>query len=491
MAESWIAIRKRFKALEYESKTELLGKYAIPTLYAKSSRKKAKQIFENWRKGNRIKNEELEVVTQKGRILQVLLNVDSVLDLGGTPIHSIATHLDITERKRALREKEKLQGRLQQAQKMDAIATLAGGIAHDYNNLLSVIMGNLSLSMETADPGSDLADFLSEANMASMKAKTLTHELMALAMGGAPEMEKGPLNGLLQGALSVVPDNSGITLEVSIPEDLWTVPHDPYKISAVFKNVIKNAVEAMPHGGLLSIGAQNLKIHKAPRELRLTLKPVNYVTIAIRDQGVGISKNHLEHVFDPYFSTKDKGAQKGMGLGLATAYAIVEKHGGHIAIDSSKGKGTAVNIYLPVEKPETKVETTTEAKAVAPSKSQRVLVMDDEKMLRKLAQQMLTRLGYDAVTARDGFEAIEIIRQQKESGNPLDIVILDLTIKGGMGGEQTVRELLKIDPNIKTVVSSGYYDDPVISQFKKYGFMESISKPYEMKSLKEILEKLS
>ena len=352
-------------------------------------------------------------------------------------------------------------------------------------------MGNLSLAVEQAEPGSDLTEFLMEANMASIKARDLTHGLMALSRDGAPVKEIGSISELLRNTRDAVPDHSGIALDTSIPENLWPVPHDPHKMSAVFSNVVTNAVEAMPHGGTLSIKAENLGIKGMSRNLRLTLKPVNHVHISIQDQGVGIPGKHMDKIFDPYFSTKSMGVQKGMGLGLATTYAIVERHGGHIAIDSSPGAGTTVSIYLPVDSVECEGKSPKGAHGNTRSPMPRVLVMDDEEMLRKLARQMLKRLGYQAKTVRNGLEAIDAVMEQKRTGKPFDMVILDLTIKGGMGGKQTVQELLKIDPDIKTIVSSGYFNDPVVSRFEEYGFMGSIIKPYKIGNLKETLEKLS
>ena len=479
------------KALEYGSKSDLMGKSAIPTLYTQGSQAKAKRIFKRWRRGERIKNEELRLLTRKGKVMDVLLNVDTVFDQTGNPIHTLATHLDITEHKRAQKEKERLQSELQRVQKSEAIATLAGGIAHDYNNLISVIMGNLSLSIDQAEPGSELTDFLNEANMACLKVRDLTHELMALSRHEIPVMEVRPLEEFLHNASDSIFKESGISLKMSIQKDLWSVPYDRMTIGTVFRNVMTNAVEAMPDGGTVTVKAENLRFEEMDQHLRLILNPLNYVRISIQDQGDGIPREHLSKIFDPYFSTKPKNGQKGMGLGLATTHAIVEKHGGHIAMDVSPGEGTIVNIYLPAETKEDIEKGLAETPLAAQSSIQRILVMDDEEMLRKLAQHMLHRLGYQVTTVKDGIEAIDAVKRQKKEGEPFDMAILDLTIKGGMGGEQTVKELLKLDPNIKTVVSSGYANDPVLSHYKEYGFTDRMAKPYEIRNLKEIIENLS
>jgi CheY-like chemotaxis protein len=258
----------------------------------------------------------------------------------------------------------------------------------------------------------------------------------------------------------------------------------------VFKSVINNAVEAMPHGGGLSIRAENLSLKDVDRAADFLLKPGEYVYISIRDQGVGIPEESLDKIFDPYFSTKAVGEQKGVGLGLAKSYAIVQKHGGHIAIDSSPGAGATVNIYLPAEPPEGEGQGAVDADPVAPPSIRRVLVMDDEEMLRKLSLRMLKRLGYAAESVENGAGAIDAYQKQKDLGKPFDMVILDLTNKGGMGGKQTIRELLKIDPHVKAIVSSGYFSDPVIADFRAYGFRGTIPKPYRQEDLKEALERI-
>jgi len=260
---------------------------------------------------------------------------------------------------------------------------------------------------------------------------------------------------------------------------------------AVIRNVVENAVEAMPDGGTLKIKAENLRIEETEQNSHLPLKPGDYARISIQDQGKGIPEEHMDKIYDPYFSSKEMGVQKGMGLGLTTAYAIIKQHGGHIRIDSSLGAGTTVNIYLPAESHPKKMDGAISLANNSGSPRKRVLVMDDEERLRNMSQKMLERLGYKAITVKDGAEAIETYRKQNDSSEPFDVVILDLTIKGGMGGEATMRELLRINPDVKAIVSSGYFNDPVMSDFKKYGFMGALAKPYEKKALKEALARLS
>ncbi|MCF8130293.1 MAG: PAS domain S-box protein [Deltaproteobacteria bacterium] len=385
---------------------------------------------------------------------------------------------------------KRMESQLQQAQKVEAIGTLTGGIAHDYNNLMAIVIGNLSMAMEEAEPGSFLWDFLNEASRASSKVRDLTHELMSLSRGGAPVKEVGSLESLLKSATDVIPVENGISIKESISQDLKLVQYDQNQMGAVFRNVVTNAYEAMPNGGTIRIKAENLRIEDMKQNSHLPIEPGDYIHISIQDQGKGIPKEFLDKIFDPYFSTKARGVKKGMGLGLTTAHAIVSQHRGHIAIDTSFGAGTTVNIYLPAVSRQAESETKTPLQEDFTSSKKRVLVMDDEDRLRNLAEKMLERLGYAVETVKDGVEAIEAYKRQKDSGEAYDAVILDLTIKGGMGGEQTIRELLKIDPGIKAIVSSGYFNDPVMADFRKYGFKGAMSKPYKKKSLEEMLEKL-
>ena len=447
-----------------------------------------------------VSGERMDVETVRkskdGTRIEVSLRATPVT-VNDVKIGNLAIYRDISSRKKAEKEKEKLQFQLLQARKMEAIGTLTGGIAHDYNNLLSIIMGNLSMAMEEAKPGSLLLGFLNEIDEASGKVRDLTHELMSLSRGGAPVKIVGPLRKLLRDALDSIPTDSGIFLEISISRELWQAPYDPYKMGAVFRNVVTNAAEAMPEGGTITIRAENLRVEDAGRDSGLPLKPGDYVHISIQDQGKGIPGENLDKIFDPYFSTKALGVQKGMGLGLATAYAIVQKHGGHILIETTPDVGTTVNIYLPAsERGSRNSELGAQDKSpqselgIPHSAIRRVLLMDDEEMLRNLAEQMLKKLGYAVETVRDGVEAIEAYKKQKYSGEPYEAVILDLTIKGGMGGEQTIRELLKIDPDIRAIVSSGYFNDPVMSHYAEHGFRGALAKPYQKDDLERLLKEI-
>ena len=269
-----------------------------------------------------------------------------------------------------------------------------------------------------------------------------------------------------------------------------------------------NAVEAMPQGGTVTLQAENQVIEKKGKDSALPLNEGKYVRVSIKDEGGGIPEKHLTKIFDPYFSTKDRGVQKGMGLGLTTAYAVVQKHGGHIMVDSTIGVGTIVTIYLPTTAAENKapgakhddvgaqstIVNQQSLRGVGPygpeAAIRSILVMDDEEMLRNLAQMMLERLGHKVETVKDGMEAIETYKKHMDSGQPFDGVILDLTIKGGMGGEQAIKELIKVDPGVKAIVCSGYFNDPLMANYEKHGFRGAMAKPYQKADLERVLKKV-
>ena len=451
---------------------------------------------------------KLEEVFETGEAIQLdhrslsddryfLRTLSPIKDPGGNTTSVTVVSKDITDRKQAEEEKLKLEALLLQAQKVEAISTLTGGIAHDYNNLLAIIMGNLSMAQEEAEPHSAMAELLHEIEQASYKARDLTHQFLTLSQGGYPRKELGSIESLLKATQGQAQAHEGIEYTLSIQDDLWPVEYDSRQMHFAISNVLTNAVEAMPQGGKIAIEAENQVIENKSKDSALPLKEGKYVRISIKDEGRGIAEKHLNSIFDPYFSTKERGVQKGMGLGLATAYAIVEKHGGHIMVNSTTGVGTTVTIYLPAtaaesdaqraERPELGPQPTIDHQQSA---IRSILVMDDEEMLRNLAQKMLERLGYKVETVKDGVEAIETYKKHMDSGEPFDGVILDLTIKGGMGGVQAIKELIKIDPDVKAIVCSGYFNDPVLANHEEHGFRGAMAKPYQMADLEQVLKKV-
>ena len=397
----------------------------------------------------------------------------------GAPIMDSENHLigvvlvfrDVTETRRM--EKEILK-----FEKLESLGVLAGGIAHDFNNFLAGIIGNLSLAKLEADVADSIYDHLQEMEKAAMRAKNLTHQLLTFSKGGEPVRKATDLAHLVKESAIFAVRGSSVRCEVDFGSESLIGDVDEGQIVQVIHNLILNAVQAMPEGGVINIGGERIDI-SAGNSLTLDAGP--YVTLSIEDYGTGIKKEHLQKIFDPYFTTK----QKGSGLGLAIAHSVIEKHNGRITVESKLGVGTTYFIYLPAITEKDSIPRADRHFVV--SGGGRVLVMDDEDFICKLASNMLKRMGYDVTTAKDGEEAIRRYRQAFESGLKIDAVILDLTVPGAMGGKEAIKKLLEIDPEVNAIVSSGYSNDPVLSDYARYGFRQAVSKPYRIQDLSNAL----
>ena len=422
-------------------------------------------------------NTVAELIGEKkdGTKIIVELMASIIRDVRGQPIGIVASLLDITERKQMEQE-------LQKADKLESVATLASGIAHDFNNILTGIMGNIGLAMRHVEPKSKAEERLLEAEKASHRARDLTQQLLTFARGGAPVKITAAIARLLKESADFALRGSNVRCDFDIPDDLWSVYIDEGQINQVIANLVINAGQAMPEGGVINIRARNTVIKRTGA---LPLPKGNYIEILIEDHGVGISKEHLDRIFDPYFTTK----QKGSGLGLAVTYSIIHKHNGHITVTSQRDAGTTFYIYLPAaeEQVSAKKKKIEEAPARGVGK---VLVMDDEEVIREMLDKMLPLAGYEVILTKDGAEAIEQYTKAREAGKPFDAVIMDLTIPGGMGGKKAIEKLLDIDPGVKVIVSSGYATDPIMSDYKKYGFSAVVTKPYSVGELEKTLHKL-
>jgi PAS domain S-box-containing protein len=373
------------------------------------------------------------------------------------------------------------QERLRMA-KMESIGMLAGGIAHDFNNLLTGIMGNIGLVKTYISPSDPTYEMLDEAEVAAIRARDLTQQLLTFAKGGKPVKKLINTAEIIKQSAEFALRGSKAKLELSFPDDLWQIEADEGQISQVINNLVINADEAMPAGGTLKITAENLALKKSDA---LPVRGGNYVRIDIKDTGIGIAAGYIQRIFEPYFSTK----QKGSGLGLTTAYSIVKNHGGIILIDSVLNEGSTFHIYLPATKKALKgaKKLTVDESGQAGGK---VLIMDDEVIIRKMLKNMLSMAGYTVELSADGAEALKKYEQAKEARDPFNAVIMDLTIPGGMGGKEAVKKLLEIDPKAMVIVSSGYATDPIMSDYKKYGFKAVIAKPYSVKQLRDLLSRL-
>ena len=378
---------------------------------------------------------------------------------------------DITERRKTEEE-------LRKTARLESIGILAGGLAHDFNNMLSAILGNISLAKMSLKPEGNVYKILTKSENASMRARNLTQQLLTFSKGGAPVKETTSITDLISETVDFALGGSNSRGEISIPENVWAVDIDKGQISEVISNLIINADQAMPEGGVIKIFAENavIDIDEIP-----SLPEGRYIIITISDQGIGIPAKQLEKIFDPYFTTK----QKGSGLGLSIVYSILKKHDGYVTVDSQVGTGTNFHIYLPASDNDEPVKVDLEQKTI--SGEGNILVMDDDKMVRDVAGGMLRLLGYKVDFAENGEEALEKYREAKGSEEPFDVVIMDLTIPGGMGGRFAVEKLLKIDPGAKAIVSSGYSDDPVMSNYTQFGFSSCIKKPYRVAELGRIV----
>jgi nitrogen-specific signal transduction histidine kinase/ActR/RegA family two-component response regulator len=400
-----------------------------------------------------------------------------LLNLGGKD-HTLNALNDITEHKRA-------EEGLQRIEKLESVGRLAGGIAHDFNNILTAILGNISLAERHIEPKGKAAERLLEAKKASVRAKGLTQQLLTFSRGGAPIKEVASIAELLEESALFALRGSDVKCEFSLPDDLWSIEIDRGQMSQVITNLVINADEAMPKGGLLAIRAKNTVIER--EGVLPPLPEGDYVEITVEDYGVGIPKEHLGRIFDPYFTTK----QKGTGLGLATTHSIIKNHGGCITVESEPGAGTTFHIYLPAsKKPVTKKEEVEEAVQAAFPGRKRILVMDDEETIRDMLSNMLSTAGFEVELASDGKEAIERYEKAMELGQPFDAVIMDLTIPGGMGGKEAIKELIKIDPDVKAIVSSGYSTDPIMADAWKYGFSAVMTKPYSISEMENTLRRI-
>ena len=371
---------------------------------------------------------------------------------------------------------------IMKAQKLESVEILAARIAHDFNNSLTAILANVSLARMYGDPSDKSLEKLVAAEREIMHAKRLTQQLLRLSTGGTPVDETASIMELLKDCASLATRGSKVKCELSIADDLWSVKISEDRVNQVLCNIIINADQAMPNGGVINIRAENMVIGKADR---LSLKAGRYVRLSIEDQGIGIPADELHNIFRLYFTTKPKGT----GLGLATSNIIVREHGGLICVESQVDIGTIFHIYLPA------------SSAKAPAQklrmghkpimgAGRILVMDDEKYIRDLASEILDQIGYEITTAVNGVEAVKLYQEARDSGQPYDVVIVDLTVPGGMGGKETIQELRRIDPEVKAIICSGYADDPIMTGFREYGFKSAIDKPYETIDLSVILHEI-
>ncbi len=399
-------------------------------------------------------------------------NALPILDEEGLPVKWIGVCTDITERKA-------LEAQSEQAQKMESLGTLAGGIAHDFNNLLSGIFGYVDLARKKVKD-SQIEEYLTKAFNSSERARSLTHQLLTFSKGGSPIKNVDRLVPFLQETVQFALSGSNVTCTFEFPDNLWVCDYDKNQISQVIDNIVINAHHAMPSGGNIRVSAQNLVLKENEQ---VGLEAGHYVKISISDAGIGIPDKYLSRIFDPFFTTK----QKGSGLGLATGYSIIKRHDGIITVDSEVGSGSTFHVFLPAA--DTQDVITPEQNSGSFEGSGSILIMDDEEMVHLMLGEMLEDMGFDYTLTSDGEQALKEFRQSGKNDRNFDAIILDLTIRGGMGGKETVKEIRKLDPAIPVFVSSGYSEDDAIANPEEFGFTDSLKKPFGMEQLANLLEK--
>ncbi len=382
---------------------------------------------------------------------------------------------------REIKERERAEDELVKAQKLESIGLLAGGIAHDFNNIMSAITGYLVL-LQRRLPAEDPGQFLiKKGEKACGQAQDLTQQLLTFAKGGTPLKETQHIETLIRDAVYFASRGSNVACEFDIAEDLHPVEVDPVQINQVINNLVINGIHAMPGGGILDIKAENIELTK---KHSLPLEPGSYIRIAVSDQGTGIPEDNLIRVFDPYYTTKEFGT----GLGLAISYSIMLKHQGYISVTSELRRGSTFCLYLPASGEPVRVPESLFSDLVYGSG--KILLMDDNEMVLDAVSQMIQELGYEVQQARNGEQTLTLFQTAMESGSPYDLVILDLTVRGGMGGKKTAEKLLKLAPDVKLVASSGYSHNSVLSNFEKYGFSGRIIKPYPLEELSVLLKNI-
>jgi len=423
---------------------------------------------------------EIQIVTRSGRPLTLEITASLIMK-NDTPSDILILARDLTRHK-------KMEKEVMRAQKFEALATLAGGLVDSLNNSLTGIMGNIDLALMGSETESRTCKLLSYSKEGCTDIKELIRQFVTLSKRGTLNREIASFGEFLKETVRPLLTESGITCDFLISDDLWPVSYDELQMRQAVRNLILNAAEAMPGGGTVEIRAENLTMPADRKKTTLLLmEDGDYVKLSVRDRGVGIHESDIGRIFDPYFSTKKMKTRKWRGLGLTTVYSVVRKHSGYIDVESKPGVETVFYLYLPASRdgiPKHKPRTKDEAE---PAKG-RILIMDDEEIVIDVVGQMLLQLGYEAAFSKNGKEAVESYKRAMSSGNPFDVVILDLHVKEGMGGKITIRELLKIDPGVKAIVSSGYSNDPEMTDFEKYGFSGVVEKPYTIQDLGELLE---
>ena len=421
-------------------------------------------------------------IVRNGRPVAVACVADRETDFQDHDANEFAVLMDAVWKLVELRKEQEERSRLEtRIQKLESVGLLAGGIAHDFNNLLTAVLANVTLAKMQGREGEAIEARLDEIESASVRAQGLTKQLLTFAKGGKPVKKLVCLEPLIRDSAALALSGSNVQCRLRFADDLCSAEIDAGQISQVINNLVINAVQAMPAGGTVTVEAENTHV---TADSPIPVESGRYVRVSVVDKGIGILPEHFDRIFDPYFTTK----QKGSGLGLTISHSVVAGHRGHIAVDSRIGAGTSFHVYLPASCESVAQPAGMKQLHVVGRGS--VLIMDDEDMVRDICAEILKRFGYEVETVPDGREAVERYEQRFKEGKRFDAVILDLTVPAGMGGREAVQDILRIDPAAKVLVSSGYSNDPVMAEYASYGFCGLVPKPYSMQSLSEAVNGL-
>ena len=449
---------------------ELLSLVAMD-IHPPQDREWVRMEFQKCAEGTSTIAKDIPILCKDGTVFPAEITA-AFIDIGEQK-YMLGSFRDISERKAAEEERLKIR-------KLESVGVLAGGIAHDFNNILAAILGNVSLTMAYTDQDDKRFPLLKELEKASRRARDLTQQLLTFSKGGEPVKELTSVTEIIRESASFILRGSNVRCDFNFAENLWNAEVDAGQISQVIQNIVVNARYAMPDGGVVTITCRNTIPSPAMSE---SLAGQNCLEITLTDNGPGIAPEQIERIFDPYFTTKKSGS----GLGLAITHSIIRKHNGAISVQSSPGKGTSFTILLPALDtilPPVKTQDQTLPRTAAGT----IMVMDDEAPVRDITRQLLSHLGYSVITVPDGNEAIDVYQQHLNNDNRVDLVIMDLTIPGGMGGKEAAEKILAMDPTARLIVSSGYSQDPIMANYAMFGFRGFLSKPFHLKDLQHVLE---
>ncbi len=430
----------------------------------------------------------LAVITDISEIKQYETELKGAHDQLEEKVKERTGELEVANKKlqAEIAERKRMEQEIIKADKLEAISGLAGGIAHDFNNYLAAFMGNISLALRYYNNPEKVKNYLEKMEEATERAKDLSYQLFTFARGGSPVKKTQIINGIIKEGIDFALRGTGVISRYELDDDLYAVDIDEGLINQVLYSITANAVQAMSGRGFITVKGENITVDKESVDNYIPLPSGEYVKISVTDEGSGISPDIMSKIFDPFFTTKNDSR----GMGLTASYSIIRNHDGHITAESEPGRGTTLIFILPASTRVTETVDVKEKEKKRKSGVLRVLVMDDDEIIRDLLVEMLEFLGYTAESARDGKEAIDVYFNEKAAGRPFDLVLLDLTVPGGMGGRETIEILQQKDPAVKAIISSGYSNNTIMAQYERFGFKGAIKKPYTINDLSEVINKV-